>query len=399
MSVIRGGITAPLGFRAAGLWSGIKRDRRPDLALLASLVPAAAAGVYTTNRIQAAPVVLTKARLRRGRCQAVLVNSGCANCATGAQGLRDARFLTTVAARELGIDERLVVMASTGVIGRRLPTPRLARRLPALVRGLSRRGSREAARAILTTDTEVKECAVQGRIGATRIRVGGIAKGAGMIAPHMATMLCFLTTDASVAPRLLQQALRRSAASFNQITVDGDMSTNDTVLVLANGLAGNRTLRAAGPAFEQFCALLTQVTDRLARWIVEDGEGATKTAAITVRHAATPRDADACARHVANSPLVKTMLAGGDVNVGRIIAAVGASPARFRPERLEVRLNGTVVFRQGVMVSSVRRQVRAALQGAHVPVTIDLHAGGASSTVRTCDLTEAYVKINARYTS
>ncbi|MBI4355987.1 MAG: bifunctional glutamate N-acetyltransferase/amino-acid acetyltransferase ArgJ [Candidatus Omnitrophica bacterium] len=399
MSVLRGGITAPLGFRAAGIWSGIKRNRKPDLALIVSMVPASAAGVYTTNRIQAAPIVLTKRRFHAGRGQAILANSGCANCATGRQGLRDASVLTAAVADTLGIDERLVVMASTGVIGRRLPTPRLLRRLPELVRRVSRRRGHDAATAILTTDTEAKECAVSGRIGSTTIRIGGMAKGAGMIAPHMATMLCFLTTDAGLTPRLLRAALRRASAPFNQITVDGDMSTNDAALLLANGLAGNRTLRVAGPAFEQFCALLTRVTEALACAIVRDGEGATKVAGITVRHARTLREADRCARQVANSPLVKTMLAGGDVNVGRVIAAVGASPARFRPERLEVRLDGLPVFRQGTMIGAARRHVRSALQRAEVQFIIDLHAGGATSTVHTCDLTEHYVRINARYTT
>ncbi len=394
------GVTAARGFLASGVWSGIKRGQRKDLALIYSTMPARVAAVYTRNRIQAAPVLVTRARVRRGLARAILINSGCANCLTGAAGLADARTLARDAAQRLGIPEEDMLVASTGVIGRRLPVPRIQRALPTLVRRLHRGGHAAAAEAILTTDRVAKSVAFEATIGGARVRVGGIAKGSGMINPSMATMLCFITTDAAIAPALLRRGLRAAnARSFNAITVDGDMSTNDMVIVLANGQAGNRPITTAGADFQHWQAMLEAVCVRLARWIVQDGEGATKLAEIVVRGARTEREAWACARAIANSSLVKTMLAGADLNLGRLAAAAGASGAFFDPNRIDILLNGRAIFRRGAPTRFDRATAVRWLKEPEAAFTVDLHAGAAAARVWTCDLTEAYVRINASYTT
>lgn len=398
--VVPGGVTAARGFLAGGVWSGIKRGRRKDLALIYSTVPARVAAVYTTNRVQAAPLLVTRERVRRGMARAVLVNSGCANCLTGQAGVDDARALAAAAARRLGLAEEEVLVASTGVIGRRLPVARIERALPTLVRRLRRGGNADAAEAMLTTDTQAKSIAVEGILGGARVRLGGIAKGSGMISPAMATMLCFITTDAAVSTALLRRALRRACdRSFNAITVDGDMSTNDMVVILANGQAGNAPITGAGADLAYFQAMLDAVCERLARWIVQDGEGATKVAEILVRGARSGREAWACARQIANSSLVKTMLAGADVNLGRIAAAAGASGARFEPSRLAIALNGRLIFRRGAPAAFDHRAACRMLKQPEATFTVDLHAGSACARVWTCDLTTAYVDINASYTT
>lgn len=395
-----GGVTAPRGFAASGTWSGIKRNRRPDVALIVSRVPATAAGMFTVNRVKAAPVLLTQAHLRRGMARAILINSGCANCLTGTAGIRDARALVDETAVLAGVRSQEVLVASTGVIGRRLPVARIRRALPRLVKRLSPRGHREAAWAILTTDTHPKEVAASWTEGGRQIRVGGMAKGAGMIEPHLATMLAFFTTDAAISRPTLQRALRLACdASFNRITVDGDPSTNDTVLVLANGEARNPVIRRDGPAFQRFVRHLSAAAKELATQIVRDGEGATKVAEVRVMRARTPREADACAYRIANSPLVKTMLAGGDWNFGRVAAAAGASGARFNPQRLRILLNGHAAVANGVHRQADRAALRALSRNNWLTMTVDLQAGRASAYVWTCDLTEEYVRINARYTT
>ena len=395
-----GGVTAPQGFLASGTWSGIKRNRRPDLALIVATTPAVAAGLFTMNRIKAAPVLLAQQHLRRGRARAILVNSGCANCLTGRQGLRDARTVASAVARQLALPLHDVLVASTGVIGRRLPVVRILRAVPRVVQRLSARGHRESAWAILTTDTHPKEAALEWSLGRTRVRLGGMAKGAGMVAPHLATMLAFFTTDVAISARLLRQALQQACeASFHRITVDGDMSTNDTVLILASGQAGNAPITRAGVAFHQFAAHLTRLAAQLAHLLVRDGEGATKVAAIRVIHARSIREAERCARQVANSPLVKTMLAGSDDNVGRIVAAVGASGVHVTPERLRVLVNGRLIVADGRQRPAPRAAVRALMRAETVHVTIDLRAGQAATQLWTCDLTEGYVRLNARYTT
>jgi len=398
MRWIAGGVTTAVGFLASGVSAGIKRRRKSDLALVVSDTLASAAGVMTTNRIQAAPVQLSARRLRRGTARAILLNSGCANCLTGPEGVRDALRLGRSVARALGVPEREVLLASTGLIGRRLPVARMERAIPPLIKGLSRDHHRAAAQAILTTDRVPKEAAVQARLGGRLCHVGGMAKGAGMIAPSMATMLCVLTTDVAIAPGLLREALREATnLTFNRISVDGDMSTNDAVLTLANGRSGVAIRRTA--EVKLFMAMLMAVSAKLAACIVEDGEGASKVMEVQVVGARTEHEAKRCARQVANSPLVKTMLAGADPNVGRIAAAVGASAARFDPDRLDIFLDHRPVVSKGAALHVGTAMLRSLLAKPRVEVRVDLRAGRARALMVTCDLTEAYVRINAGYSS
>jgi len=399
MRWIRGGVTAARGFAASGISGGIKRSRRPDLALVVSDRLATASAVFTANRLQAAPVIISRQRVRHGRARAVLLNSGCANCLTGVAGLRDARRLGRAAAAAVGVAEREVLLASTGLIGTRLPVSRIERSLPRLAAGLSRASHEEAAWAILTTDRRPKEAAVTLSIGGRPVRVGGMAKGAGMIAPSMATMLAVITTDAAAPAAVLRRLLREAVdASFNCISVDGDMSTNDTVLLLANGAAGV-SLRAGSRATRQVAVALRVVAERLARMIVEDGEGAKRVLEVIVRGARTAREARACAQKVIGSPLVKTMVAGADPNVGRVAAAVGASGAQMRPGALEITLQGQRVVARGRVVPDAQERVRQRMRRPQVQAVIHLHAGRASARMWTCDLTTEYVRINAGYTT
>ena len=393
---ITGGVTAPHGFLASGVSAGIKRSRKPDLALVVSEELASAAAVLTRNRVKAAPVVISAQRLKARRAKAVLLNSGCANCLTGPDGLRDALALGRQVAKGLRIPEAQLLLASTGLIGRRLPVARMGRAVPALVQQLSASRHREAAQAILTTDLVPKEAAIQTRIGGRQCRIGGMAKGAGMIAPSMATMLCVITSDVSIGGGLLHQLLRRATElTFNRITVDGDMSTNDSVFALANGCSGVSI--AGGASAQRFFAMLCELCRELAVRIVKDGEGASRTMDVHVIDARTSAEAQACARQVANSPLVKTMLAGGDPNVGRIAAAAGASPARFDAERLEIFIGGHRVVARGVACRMGTALLRALLSRPDVEVRINLHAGRAEGRMLTCDLTREYVRINAGY--
>ena len=395
MKWIPGGVTAPRAFVASGVSAGIKRSRKPDLALVLSEQPAAAAGIFTRNLVQAAPVALTRAHLAAGRAQAILINSGCANCMTGAEGARDAARLGRRTAALLGFSDRLILHASTGLIGRRLPVEKIEQGLPRLVQRLSRHRHDVAAHAILTTDLRPKEAAVEMPIGGKVLRVGGMAKGAGMIAPSMATMLCFLTTDAEVAAGPLRRMLQASAEqTFNRISIDGDMSTNDCVLALANGASGVAARGAAAAALGQ---MIRAVMERLARMIVEDGEGAAKVMELEVAGARTGVEALSCARMIACSPLVKTMLAGSDPNVGRIAAAAGASGARFHPERLEIAIEGIRMVGRGTALPVPASTLRRLLSRPRVRIRVDLHAGPAIERMLTCDLTEEYVRINAGY--
>jgi glutamate N-acetyltransferase / amino-acid N-acetyltransferase len=394
--LVQGGVTSAQGFRASGVHCGIKPQKK-DLALVLSGVPASAAGVFTTNKVKAAPVLLNMDRIRSGRGQAVVVNSGNANACTGEQGMRDAREMGHLAAQTLGLPEELVYVCSTGVIGRPLPMAAIRRGIPEAVRHLGPEGG-AAAEAIMTTDTVPKSTAAQVTIGGQTVTVGGMTKGAGMIHPQMATTLTFLTTDAAVAPAVLQAALRRAAdQSFNRITVDGDRSTNDTILLFANGEAGAPEIGGAGEALEAFQAALDAVTLRLAKAVVRDGEGATKLIAVTVRGAQSDEDALRAARAVANSALVKTALHGGSPNWGRILAAVGSSGAEVQPERLAVRFGPALVAERGAPAAESGSEKEAArhLAGDDVQVTVELGIGRSECTVWTCDLTEGYVRENA----
>lgn len=397
---VRGGITAPLGFRASGVWSGIKRNRREDLALIYSLVPARCAGVFTRNAVQAAPILVTRARVRQGTARGVLVNSGNANCCTGRAGIMAAEAMGASVAQALGVAPSHVLVASTGVIGVPLPLRRIVRAVPRLVGRLSRAGGQACARGILTTDRTIKQGARQIELGGRRVTIGGVAKGSGMIAPHMATMLAFFTTDARVSPGFLRAVLRDvTEVTFNAITVDGDMSTNDMAILLANGLAGNRVITGAGEGARRFQEALRDLAEQLAIAIVRDGEGATKVIRVVVRGAGAVGHARAVARAVAQSPLVKTFVHGADPNWGRVVASVGAAPVALRAGRVEVRIGDVLVVRRGEGVRAPKRRLRHVLSQRDVALTVHLHSGRAEAVMWSADLSAEYVRINSRYTS
>lgn len=398
---VKGGITAARGYLAAGMHAGIKKPPLPDLALVVSERPASVAGLFTTNRVAAAPVLLDRQHLRRGRARAIIVNSGNANACTGARGLADAREMAALVAARLGIPRQEVFVGSTGVIGRPLPIAQVRRSLPALAARLRRNGGREAATAILTTDLRPKEAAVRATIGRCVVTVGGMAKGSGMIHPDMATMLAYLTTDAMVEPPALQQALAQAVrCSFNCISVDGDTSTNDTVLLLANGMAKTGPLRPGSREWPAFQRMVDEVCLSLALQICRDGEGVTKLIEVVIRGARTERDAQLAANAVATSCLVKTAMFGEDANWGRILAAIGRSGAAVDPRRLSLSLGGVPIVRAGTGLGpAAERAVARAVKRAEITVTADLHLGRATARRWTTDLTYDYVRINASYRS
>jgi len=396
--VSRSGVAVP-GFRASGVRCGIK-ERGLDLALLASDVPAAAAGVFTCSSVVGAPVTINRARIRSGRGRAIVANSGCSNVAMGARGLRDARKMGVLAARVLGCAEEEIFIASTGVIGEPLPMAKLKRGVVRAGLALGRHGLGDAAAAIMTTDTVAKLVATRTRVGGRTVSVAGIAKGSGMIEPNMATMLAFLLTDAAVSPPYLRRLLRSAAnESFNRVTVDGEGSTSDTALLLANGMAENPLLRAASsPGARAFGAALREVCQELAKAIARDGEGATKLVTVRVRGARNSEEATRAAKRIANSVLVKTALFGGDANWGRILQTVGAAEVRLNLPRTEVSLAGVRVFHRGTSAGpAARRRAQERLRGKEVLVEVELAAGRGEALVWTCDLSYDYVRINAEY--
>jgi glutamate N-acetyltransferase/amino-acid N-acetyltransferase len=394
---IGGGITAPTGFRAAAVRCGIKEGppEKCDLALVISDFPAVAAATFTSNKIKAAPVRVSAAHLRVGDTRAIVANSGNANACTGSTGIQNAKRMTQAVARQLGLKERQVLVCSTGRIGRDLPIEKIEGSVPALVAGLSESGSHVVAQAIMTSDTFQKEIAVELPLAGKRVRIGGIAKGAGMINPDMATMLCFITTDAPISKRDLQRLTSASVEqSFNCITIDGDMSTNDTAICLANGQAGVPQIEADHEAYGWFAEGLNFVTRHLARMIVEDGEGVTKFVEVHVKGAATYQDARKAAEAVANSVLVKCAWYGQDPNWGRIMDAVGYSLAKVREEMVDIFFNGAVAVEHGMASSTPQETLKEVLGNKKFTVTIDLHLGSAEYKVFTTDLTPDYVKFN-----
>ena len=398
MTVIPGGVTAPAGFRAAGLHCGIKASGKKDLALLVSDTPATAAAVFTTNMAQAAPVLVSQEHLAAsgGRARAVVTNSGCANACTGPQGLADAREMTVLTAQGLGCDPRDVLVASTGVIGVNLKMPAVRAGIPAAIDALSSDGGAAAADAIMTTDPFPKSAAVEIALPGGRVRVGGMTKGSGMIEPRMATMLGYLTTDAAIdAGRLRRVLVAACRYTFNAITVDGEPSTNDCVFALANGASGVTIDDASEQAlFDAFRA----VARELALGIVRGGEGATKLVAITASGAASDAEAWTAARAIANSLLVKTAIHGADPNWGRLIAAAGRSGAHFVLAGARVRIGDLIMFEGGRPFDERAPQAAAYLGGTDLDIEVDLGAGGDHrATVWTCDLSKMYVQINAEY--
>uniref|UniRef100_A0A7C4MPA0 Arginine biosynthesis bifunctional protein ArgJ n=1 Tax=Desulfatirhabdium butyrativorans TaxID=340467 RepID=A0A7C4MPA0_9BACT len=386
------------GFRAAGIAAGIKKNGRPDLGLIVSDSPATAAGMFTRNRVKAAPVLIDMERIGSGSARAILVNSGCANCCTGEVGREHALTSIRAVAEVLDIAEDQVLVASTGVIGQPLPIEKVLSAIPALVKGLSAEGFPNLAEAMMTTDT-VPKCVVRSDIIAGRaVSLTGVAKGAGMIRPDMATLLCFLVTDASVNPARLHAVLKRATdASFNRITIDGDTSTNDTAILLANGASGLVIDDDTEPRFQE---LVTGVMVELAKMLVRDGEGATKLVEIQVCGAPTASDARTVADTIANSPLVKTAIFGEDANWGRILAAAGRSGVLFDPDRIEIRFDDVIIYSQGRGGGGdVEQKVTAVLKRPEFCICVDLHEGSASSSVWTCDFSVDYVRINADYRS
>jgi glutamate N-acetyltransferase/amino-acid N-acetyltransferase len=388
------------GFRAAGVRCGIK-TRGPDLALIASDVPAAVAGVFTRSTVVGAPVALSRAKVRGGRARVVAVNAGVSNVAMGARGLRDARRMAALAARAVGCPESQAFVASTGVIGHPLPMDKIERGIATAAGALRADGLGAAARAIMTTDLAPKTAFARTRIGGRSVSLAGIAKGSGMIEPDMATMLSFLVTDAAIPAALLRGLLRSAAdASYNRVTVDGESSTSDTVLLLANGRAGHPALRAGEAGVAKFAGALAEVTQALARAIARDGEGATKLVTVRVAGARSAADAERAAKRIANSMLVKTALFGGDPNWGRILQTIGAGRVAIRLERAVVTLAGVPVFRNGAPTGpAARARAGRALRAKEIEVAVGLGAGRHAATVWTCDLSYDYVKINADYTT
>ena len=387
------------GFRFAGIACGLKASGKRDIALIVSDCAATAVGVFTTNRVKAAPVIVGQKRVARGRAQVVLVNSGNANAYTGRDGLRLARAMTRRVARHLGVDEELVVPSSTGRIGCQLPREIVAEGVDRVVEDLTDDGFHRALEGIMTTDAFPKFATARVRIGRREVTIAGMAKGAGMIAPDMATMLSYLMTDAAVSRAALRRALDLALPeSFNAIVVDGDTSTNDTVLLLANGVAGNPRLERSSRGFTSFAAGIAQVCRSLARMIVKDGEGASKLVDIVVRGARSKSDAGKVADAIARSPLCKTAFYGSDPYAGRIVCAAGYSGARFNPARLDVFLDDVQVVDSGIeVVDQVEKQAGRVAAKAEFTVTVDLHAGRATTRRMASDLTVDYVRFNSAY--
>ncbi len=390
-----GGVTSAKGFLAAGVRCGLKRARKPDFAMIASEGTAVASGVFTTNQIKAAPVRVSMGHIRNRKARAIIANSGNANACTGVEGIADAKETTVLAGRLLGCPATQLLVCSTGRIGRRLPMDKIRTGTLKAFHALSREGGARAAQAIMTSDTGRKEVAVTFMVGGRRVTIGACAKGAGMIDPNMATMLCFVTTDAVIDGRTLDRCLREAVdESFNRITVDGDMSTNDTVLMLANGAAGNPPLRSYHPQLPRFQQALNHVLVDLARKIVADGEGTTRVIEVAVSGAASGLDAKRAADAVARSALVKTAWAGGDPNWGRIMAALGYSGARVREELVDICFDGISAVRGGQPGRCPEARLRATVRKPRFKVTINLHLGEGEYTVYTTDLTVDYVRLN-----
>lgn len=392
------GVTFPSGFRAAAVAAGLYPDR-PDLAVIAADVVGPAAGVFTTNRVQAAPVAVSREHLASGFARAIVVNAGCANACTGPEGLSDARRMAELTGKELGCPVHEVVVASTGVIGVRLPIQKIEAGLRVLVPRLDTSGGAEASRAIMTTDTRPKEVGVEFRLGGRRARIGGMAKGSGMIAPRMATMLAFLTTDVQVTPSLLKSAMEHAAESFNRITVDGDTSTNDMAVILSAGQAGAPVIDSRGSGFSAFEEALEEACRRLAGMIVRDGEGATKVAEVRVEGATSREDAERVARAIAESPLVKTALHGGDPNWGRILAAAGRSGVEFDADSVDVFIGEIHVAEKGAARPYDESEAARAMRDDPVILRVRLNQGDCGGWMLTSDLSHGYIDINAHYRS
>ena len=404
MKEIDGGITAVQGVRAAGVVCGIKKDEAiatfyggnaMDLALIVLDEPTTAVGVFTTNKVKAAPVIVSQENLKDGKAQVIVANSGNPNTCTGEQGLKDARRTTELAGAELGIDPGLVVLGSTGKIGILMPMDKMEKGIKMAASELSADGGLQVARAIMTTDTFPKEVAVEFELQGKKARIGGIVKGAGMIEPNMATMLCFIASDVCIERALLQEALKVAVdKSFNMISIDGDMSTNDTVIVLASGKAGNDVIDKKNGDYEKFYEALSFVTLSLAKMIVKDGEGATKFVELRIKGAQSYDDARTAGHVIARSPLVKTAFFGEDNNWGRIMASLGASGVEMDGSTVDMWLDDLKIVENSINAGYDEVHANEIMEKGEFVITIDLKVGEAEATIWTCDLTYDYVKCN-----
>ena len=390
-----GNVTSAKGFLSSGIHAGLKPGREKDMALLVSTCPADAAGAFTTNQVKAGPVRVSQEHLKNGKVRAIIINSGNANACTGVRGIADAKRMTVATAAALRCKPQEVLVCSTGRIGVPLPIRKVLRGIRNCARILKPGRGSVAARAIMTSDTVRKEGAVRLSLGGRRVVIGAMAKGAGMIHPNMATMLCVVTTDAAVDRATLARVTSEAVEqSFNRISVDGDMSTNDTVLVLANGAAGNRPLKSYDADMGKFAAALKMVMLEMAKKIVGDGEGMTRVIELAVTGAATEADAKKMAEAVVRSALVKTSWHGGDPNWGRIMGAIGASGARMREELVDIHYDGVAAVRGGVAAATPMGRLRAAARRSRVAIQVNLNLGKGSYAMLTTDLSEKYVRIN-----
>jgi glutamate N-acetyltransferase/amino-acid N-acetyltransferase len=389
------------GFLFSGISAGIKKNGKRDLGLIYSDVPAQVAGLFTTSAMKAAPVRIGMERVKKGLGQAVIINSGNANACTGMKGLRDGKRISSLVAQGLGIAEGLVFPSSTGVIGMPLPMEKIERKIPRLIETLSPEGWMDTVEAIMTTDTFAKVEAATGRIKGKRVKICGMVKGAGMICPHVATMLSFLVTDANIKASLLQQLLEEVAEdSYNRITIDGETSTNDTVLLLANGKAGHPLITKVGRDAALFQMKLMEVCEKLAKSVVRDGEGATKFIEIRIKGARTREEAKRAAYAIAHSPLVKTAFFGEDANWGRILSALGHSGVKIDPDRIDLFFDRLPVVRNGIGVGGQReKEAGRVFKNKSFKVTVSLHQGDDDFSLFTTDLSIDYVKINGSYRS
>jgi glutamate N-acetyltransferase/amino-acid N-acetyltransferase len=399
-ATVEGGVVAPSGFMASGTHCGLKANARRDLALITAEKPVPAAAVFTTNAVAAAPVIVSREHIASGTCQAVIINAGNANACTGARGEADARAVAAAVGEQLGCAAEQVVVSSTGVIGVPLPVDILLGGIPEAVEALDNRTGDMAAEAIMTTDTFAKQIALSCDVSGRRVTVGGMAKGSGMIAPNMATMLGVLTADAPLTSEACDAVLRAAVAkTFNRVTVDSDTSTNDMVVLLASGDAGGETIGLDSPDLAIVGEIVTTACAELSRMIARDGEGATKLVTVTVTGAADEPDAEKVAFSIANSPLVKTALFGNDANWGRVAMAVGKSGAAVDAGLLGIRFAGIEVCRDGGAVPFDEDEALAVLDQPEVSIEVNLGLGSGEATVLTCDLSYEYVRINGEYRS
>ena len=392
------GVTLPKGFKAAGVKAGIKKSGNLDLALIYTEKEAAVAGVFTKNAVAAAPVIVSREVVKGGKAHAIVANAGCANACTGETGLANARKMAALAAAEVGCAPDEVLVGSTGIIGVNLPMDKLEAGIKAAAAELSEDGSKNAGNAIITTDTYSKACSCEVEIGGQAVRFGAIAKGSGMIQPNMATMLCYITTDANISSQLMQKALSEIVeVSFNMISVDGDMSTNDTVLVLANGASGAAEITDGSPEYEKFYATLKEICQELSKRIAADGEGATKFLTINVSGTKTFEDAKTVAMSIAKSPLVKTAFFGEDPNWGRVICAVGYAGIPMVPEKTVIKFGGVPVYANGLGAEFNEDDIHKVMAEHDIVIDVEMGMGDAKATVWSCDFSYEYVKINGEY--